>query len=238
MGCGASQVPTSQPPVMQTSMADKVGSQDAHVTKPVAVGSQNAHITKPVPGSIVPTDQRDLNVVQQAALADASGSQDAQTASGSTASAGDWDDWDDDADGEAPASSQDVIQPSHYSGVAASGLHLVGKNAEENLNVQLYCTSCGAGKVWRFPASRWDNTIDYYHVRNFAPDARMPERTHEDLVKLCTKLVRQENAAAYACGCSWQTVVDEKLLTPAVGTPAAPHGGARLEGQQLLHWGV
>merc|ERR1719453_2732139 len=102
------------------------------------------------------------------------------------------------------------------------------------LNAALRCTSCGTGTVWRFPNSRWDaSRVDYYHFRNFAPDSRMPERTQDDLVKLCKYLTADEAAAAFACGCSWQTISDTKLLLHGV-SKAAPHGGARLEDDQVL----
>ena len=120
-----------------------------------------------------------------------------------------------------------------------NAVSLVGESGADELNVSLRCSSCGTGTVWRFPRARWDRAIDYYHCRNFAPDSRMPERTQADLAKLCARLLPDDSAAAYVCGCSWQTVTESKLLTPH-GTPAAPHGGARLEGEDvdLLRWDV
>eukprot|EP00959_Pyramimonas_sp_CCMP1952_P079689 1666724-Pyramimonas_sp.AAC.1 len=49
-------------------------------------------------------------------------------------------------------------------------------------------------------------SADYYWFRNHTPDSRMPQSTAEDLAKLTTKLVPDPPSAAYACGCSWQSV--------------------------------
>ena len=151
------------------------------------------------------------------------------------------DDWDadDDDDGSAPRETASYLpEPSTFAAVALGNtLSLSGESGAGELNATLRCKSCGTGTVWRFPRARWDDTIDYYHCRNFAPDSRMPERTQADLAKLCARLLPDESAAAYACGCSWQTVTEPKPLA-AFGTPAAPHGGARLEGEDvdLLRW--
>ena len=81
--------------------------------------------------------------------------------------------------------------------------------------------------------------MDYFMLRNYAPDARMPERMQEDLAKLCTALEPDAVAAAYACGCSWQTVVDAKGINSGSATPALPQGGARLPSdEQVLWWKV
>ena len=148
----------------------------------------------------------------------------------------DWDSWDDDEpEPEQPIEPARIVQPSAMAAIRESGaVRLGGSAMEDALNAELHCSSCGTGKVWRFPRSRWDAGTDYYHVRNFAPDSRMPARLQADLAKLCVRLVADESAAAYACGCSWQTIDDTKTLDPLGGTAAAPHGGARLEGN--LHW--
>lgn len=107
------------------------------------------------------------------------------------------------------------------------------------MNAALHCTSCGVGTVLRFPGFRWGHGIDYYHVRNHCPDSRMPERTEADLAKLRTKLVPDAACAAFACGCSWQSIVGVKdLLDAVLGTPAGDEGGARLEADQMLRWSV
>ena len=46
----------------------------------------------------------------------------------------------------------------------------------------------------------------------------------EDQAKLQVKLLPSDVHAAYACGCTWQTVDDTKDIT-VDATQAAPHGG-------------
>ena len=157
----------------------------------------------------------------------------------------DWDDWDDGDEndengGDArnqPGDASTVVQPSKHACAEVGGsLILCSGASDEQLSVSLKCSSCGH-PVLRFPASRWAKSIDYFHLRNFAPDARMPERMQEDLAKLCPKLERDEATAAYACGCSWQTITDDKAIDASGSTPAVPHGGARLpEDEQVLCW--
>ena len=134
-----------------------------------------------------------------------------------------------------------VVQPSRYAAARNNdALVLLGRAASEaaELNVALICSHCGQPAL-RFPASRWAETVDYFHFRNYAPDSRMPERKQDDLLKLCTKLEPDETAAAYACGCSWQTIRDEKDIGTSGrtgSTLAAPHGGAPGDGDQILRW--
>ena len=151
-----------------------------------------------------------------------------------------WDDWDDEEDGATLGmqSSPTIVQPSKYAAVLSEDgtLTLGGSAYESTLNAALRCTCCGTGTVWRFPKSRWDaSKVDYYHFRNYAPDSRMPERTQEDLAKLCKFLNDDEVAAAYACGCSWQTISDAKVLLNGV-SKAPPNGGARFDDDQALLW--
>lgn len=46
----------------------------------------------------------------------------------------------------------------------------------------------------------------------------------EDQAKLQAKLEPSDDCAAYACGCTWQTVSTAKDVTVDT-TDAAPHGG-------------
>ena len=105
-------------------------------------------------------------------------------------------------------SSPTIVQPSKYAAILSEDgtLTLGGSAYESTLNAALRCTCCGTGTVWRFPKSRWDaSKVDYYHFRNYAPDSRMPERTQEDLAKLCKFLHDDEVAAAYV----WLLVADD-----------------------------
>ena len=106
------------------------------------------------------------------------------------------------------------------------------------MEVSLRCTSCGQ-RVHRFAQQGWKESADYYTFRNFSPDQRMPERQQEDLAKLAAWLQPDADAAAYACGCTWQTVRENKAIEAEGGVLAAPHGGARLgEAEPLLKWVV
>ena len=152
----------------------------------------------------------------------------------------DWDDWD--AEGDDPVTESaptggDVIQPSTFAGWRgdAGGSCIGGTSSEALLCLTLHCTHCGHD-VTRFPGRRWEAAADYYWFRNYAPDPRMPQRREADIAKLCAKLVPDLASAALCCGCSWQSVVDPKVLDELAGSPAAPHGGARLDGDQLLKW--
>lgn len=76
-----------------------------------------------------------------------------------------------------------------------------------------------------------------------APDERMPLKLQEDLGKLARWLQPADSAsggAAYACGCSWQSLVGREVkLIEGEGVLAAPHGGARLgEADPRLKWVV
>ena len=152
-----------------------------------------------------------------------------------------WDDWDDGDEnfenGGSLGDASTIVQPSKHTCAEVGGnLILCGGASDEHLSVSLKCSSCGH-PVLRFQASKWAKSIDYYHLRNFAPDARMPKRMQDDLGKLCPKLERDEATAAYACGCSWQTISEDKAIDASGSTPALPHGGARLpEDEQVLCW--
>ena len=79
-----------------------------------------------------------------------------------------------------------------------------------------------------------------------APDERMPLKLQEDLGKLARWLQPADSAsggAAYACGCSWQSLRgrDTKPIEGegdrGEGVLAAPHGGARLgEAEPRIKW--
>ena len=79
-----------------------------------------------------------------------------------------------------------------------------------------------------------------------APDERMPLKLQEDLGKLARWLRPADSAnggAAYACGCSWQSLVGREAKPiegeAGEGVLAAPHGGARLgEAEPRLKWVV
>ena len=159
------------------------------------------------------------------------------TAPAAAAADDDWDDWDTDneATGSLVGDPSRIVQPSQFGGNRMGDvLTLSGSAGEEALNVVLACSNCGHPCL-RYPQSRWESSVDYYHLRNFAPDARMPERMQDDLAKLCTKLVHDHAAAAYACGCSWLTVVDDKQIAWGQ-TLATPQGGARLPSDDQVLW--
>eukprot|EP00966_Prymnesium_polylepis_P014635 337876-Prymnesium_polylepis.1 len=66
----------------------------------------------------------------------------------------------------------------------------------------------------------------------------MPSRQEEDVGKLAARLVGDPALAALCCGCSWQSVSEPKALDRLGNTAAAPHGGARLDGDGALKWTV
>ena len=146
---------------------------------------------------------------------------------------GSWDDWDDEEQPSVSYAAVHVWQPTVHAGArVGTGTAIGGATVEPDL--ALKCSSCGH-PVTRFAGAQWDESVDYYWCRNFAPDARMPGRFAEDLANLCAKLVPHGASAAYACACSWQTVTQQKLLSE-LGTPAEPEGGARLEKGELVKW--
>ena len=153
-----------------------------------------------------------------------------------------WDEWDDEDDGPTrsapPPTSGPTLQPSEHAAfrAATDGVLCIGGHGGPSMEVGLRCTSCGQ-RVHRFAQHRWNESADYYTFRNFSPDERMPERQQEDLAKLAAWLQPDADAAAYACGCTWQTVREGKPIEAEGGVPAAPHGGARLgEASPLLKW--
>ena len=164
---------------------------------------------------------------------------------------GDWDDWDEDSPAPSRASaavtrpsplanggSAPVPKPTELACSRSFGATVIGGSAlDESLEAPLSCAHCGH-PVTRFSGHRWDASTDYFHCRNFAPDARMPQRRQADLAKLSTRLVADGAFAAYACACSWQSLDGEKQLE-ALGTPAAPHGGGQAQGEsaeQMVTW--
>ena len=131
-------------------------------------------------------------------------------------------DWDDSDDDDAPAAEiPPAPLPTGWSGVRnAQGKLCIDSTYGE---LRLICTRCSF-LVLRFAGYAWCDDVDYFHVRNYTPDPRMPARFEEDAKKLATKLRPDEAAAALACSCSWQTIRDE--AKPLGRTClAAPHGG-------------
>ena len=111
------------------------------------------------------------------------------------------------------------------------------------MKVSLRCTSCGQ-PVHRFAGCRWDEEARLLRagwMRLHTPDARMPDKLQEDLRKLAHQLRPDGATAAYACGCSWQSVAAPKPIEGEAGggALASPEGGARLgEAEPTLRWVV
>jgi len=177
-------------------------------------------------------------------------------ASVSIGETGDWDDWDDDVaenvdddanvkrlaeglDGEPTAEGRVLAARASRTAVATRGADgrctISGDEMGSSLDTALVCLHC-SHDVYRFANARWV-AVDYFWVRNFAPDARLLGQEAHDLAKLARKLEDVPQLAAYSCGCSWQTVREAKALDPA-GSRAQPHGGARLEHSELIKWGA
>ncbi len=163
---------------------------------------------------------------------------------GKAAGDGIMDDWDDDDDAEdqpSGAAPARAAPPSEFAAKRSGDtLDLCGggDDDEASLNASLSCTHCGY-HVFRFAGHRWADGTDYYHFRNYCPDSRMPGDHDASMGKLCARLVADAGSAAYACGCSWQTLGagQNKSLDALLGVSALPDGGARLEEDQLLKWG-
>ena len=153
-----------------------------------------------------------------------------------------WDDWDAEDDDDAEEDTEAAAVARSHSHVSASDLSgfrgesggdcIGGACFEASMTVR--CTHCGYDVI-RFSGYRWDESTDYYWVRNYAPDPRMPHRREEDIAKLSARLVRDATSAAMCCGCSWQSLSGQKPLD-AAATRAAPHGGSRQETDPLLKW--
>jgi len=175
------------------------------------------------------------------------------TPAGVTAGEAKWEDWDDeeDVDDESPVRRLAEGADGEPSGLARAmagrasralvgvrglggGCTIGGASPGVDLDTPLICRHC-AHCVYRFPGARWARSADYYWFRNFTPDARLQGQEADDLTKLAGRLEEAAASAAYSCGCSWQSVDGSKPLE-ARGTPAGPHGGARMDGDQLLQW--
>ena len=127
----------------------------------------------------------------------------------------DWDDSDDDAPA---AETPPAPLPTGWSGVRnAQGKLCIDSTYGE---LRLICTRCSF-LVLRFAGYAWRDDVDYFHVRTTL-DPRMPARFEEDAKKLATKLTPDEEAAALACSCTWQTISAE---AKPLGRSAVPHGG-------------
>ena len=94
---------------------------------------------------------------------------------------------------------------------------------------ELHCTSCGFG-VLRFRGHRWCEASTtngvYMHIRNYNGHSLNVPKLREGLSK-------DEEYAAYACQCSWQSARQRKELDQW-GSPAEPEGGAA---NGKLTWG-
>lgn len=124
-------------------------------------------------------------------------------------------------------------QPTEFAGCVVDEGVCIGGSAKAP-DTCLTCISCSF-EVVRFDGCKWADSVDYYWFRNYTPDPKLPKTRDESLAMLTTKLVADADAAAYACQCSWQSLTKDKRLL-AVGSDAAPHGGARLEKDQLVKW--
>ncbi|KAK3744457.1 hypothetical protein QZH41_012876, partial [Actinostola sp. cb2023] len=67
---------------------------------------------------------------------------------------------------------------------------------------QLRCTSCDF-KVVTFDNFQWQADCDYLFFRNNVPDFR----------KLKAKLIPKRGVRAYACQCTWRSVVDITVVS-------------------------
>ncbi|KAJ8290946.1 hypothetical protein GJAV_G00019510 [Gymnothorax javanicus] len=72
----------------------------------------------------------------------------------------------------------------------------VGTSTSQRACSQLRCTSCDF-RVITFDDHQWDSSCDYLFFRN-----NMPDR-----VKLQAKLRKKRTARAYACQCSWRSIL-------------------------------
>jgi hypothetical protein len=101
------------------------------------------------------------------------------------------------------------------------GALALGGAADDGGLPALSCSSCGFA-VLRFRGCCWSSGggADYMHFRNYNGHSL-------NLPKLTAQLRRSPGGvgAAYACQCSWQSVVARKLLD-AWGTDPSPEGGA------------
>eukprot|EP00965_Chrysotila_dentata_P163906 5411154-Pleurochrysis_carterae.AAC.1 len=128
---------------------------------------------------------------------------------GTMQSSFEWDDWDDehnaslsDADDNASCFSLNIEFCSETAAAflcMEGKLYIGGSQHTDAMCIRLRCALCGFD-VLRFPHAKWARNMDYYHLRNYAPDHRMPGKRESDLVKLAGKLRRDAKAAAYACG--------------------------------------
>lgn len=100
------------------------------------------------------------------------------------------------------------------------GALALGGGADDGGLPALSCSSCGFA-VLRFRGCCWSAAggADYMHFRNYNGHSL-------NLPKLMAQLRRSPGGgAAYACQCSWQSVVSRKPLD-AWGTDPGPEGGA------------
>jgi len=169
-----------------------------------------------------------------------------------------WGDWDDPEEEASTASDEEgqqrpgpssavpseavvtsAIRPDWQGGVEGRYCEgpCIGGTAFEDrgeLSDKLRCLLCGY-PVMRFARSRWDGSTDYFHLRNHMPDQRMASNAQamqQDMEKLRAKLLPDEACAAYACGCSYQSVTALKQLR-SWGTDPGEDGAAGSEGAKL-----
>ena len=224
MGCGASKPPARQAPFLPGPVPDVPDAAEE-------------------PQEPIPLEPEAAPSILAPAATVSAAPEPAANVSAAPAPDTSWDDWDDEDD-DAPtrsqppntASTEAAPQPTQHAAFRnGAGVLCIG--AGDAMQVGLCCTSCGQ-RVHRFCAHRWDESVDYYTCRNFSPDDRMPHKQQEDLAKLARWLRPAADGAAYACGCSWQSVgLESKPLEGDEGVLAAPHGGARLgEAKPCLKW--
>jgi len=72
---------------------------------------------------------------------------------------------------------------------SAGGCSIGGTASNAMMDTVLKCKQCGCTVV-RFAGCRWAAETDYYWMRNYAPDARMPGRMQQDVDNAGVKYVQ------------------------------------------------
>ena len=128
-------------------------------------------------------------------------------------------DWDDSEDDDAPAADIPAPLPTGWSGVQECTRQALHRQHLRRAAADLHALLLPRPPLRGYA---WCDDVDYFHVRNYTPDPRMPARFEEDAKKLATKLRPDEAAAALACSCQ----ADDPRRGKAVG-PDLPRGAAR-----------
>jgi hypothetical protein len=99
---------------------------------------------------------------------------------------------------------------------------------------KLKCTTCQQ-VVHRFTGARWNScstneceAVDYIFFRNYSGHSLNIEKLRE-------RLLLDTQTAAYACMCTWQSVVGLKEINEW-GTPPAPEGGTGPDRSASIKW--